>query len=162
MTLARCWLVLALSACATSKPTPPSEPKDLDARTMHLGRRALDDPNSAAIEGRIYDVVHKEPAVGATVVADPPRRPVTVDESGHTTPSLAERMATQEDEFVRVSDDNGNYILDVPPGTYRVTLYYNNVASSVTGVEVVHGFATRLDLVVDRDVPVRAEPLHIR
>ena len=129
---------------------------------MHLERRALEDSSGAAIEGRVYDAVHKEPAVGATIVADPPRRPVFVDENGRTTPSLPERMATQADVLLRVSGDNGNYVVDVPPGTYRVTLYYDYFAIAVTDVEVVHGYATRLDLVVDQDAFVRSEPLHIR
>jgi hypothetical protein len=151
-------LVFALVACVTPKPTQPSEPKDIDARTMHLTRRALDDSSGAAIEGRIFDTFHKEPAVGATVIATRTRLP-----TGQPVESLPDRIATppEDDEVVRISDENGKYSLDVRPGTFMVTLYYNNVVISVMNIEVVPGFATRVDLTVDRDNNVPGAPLRI-
>jgi hypothetical protein len=125
----------------------------LDARTMHLARRAIDNPNTGMIEGhaRVLD----EPLVGVTIIVVPTARP-PIDPT-LTLPELIATPETPRDGLVRESDDNGNYVVDdLQPGSYDVALYYGDLATTVSNVDVVAGFATRVDLIVS-SVPVRGE-----
>ncbi|HEU0033883.1 MAG TPA: carboxypeptidase-like regulatory domain-containing protein [Kofleriaceae bacterium] len=91
---------------------------------------APDDPAPPATprEGRVKLTGHVrskqtgEAAIGATVVA--------------TSPALS-------GEEVVISDENGAYSLDVPPGTYQVLIYY-----LATTVEVAHDLAVTRDTVL--------------
>jgi hypothetical protein len=133
------WLLVA---CGAPKPLP-AEPAIVDARTLEPARRALADSTTAAIGGHVYDRAHHEFVAGAYVVVTSPALP--------------------RGSLAAVSDDNGDYVVsDMPPGTYAVTLYYADVTTGVRNLDVVAGYAARVDLSVDRAVRARGEPLHAR
>ena len=105
---------------------------------MHLARRALDDPNTAAIEGIVYDSVHHRFVDGATVIVSSAALP----HGSHTA----------------ISDDNGDYVAsDLPPGAYTVTLYLGDFTTGIRNVDLAAGYATRVDLTVDREFHLGGE-----
>ncbi|HTJ41580.1 MAG TPA: von Willebrand factor type A domain-containing protein [Kofleriaceae bacterium] len=89
------------------------------------GAVAADTPQSSstaqpqttgAIEGVVTDVDSGQPLPGATVVA--------------TSPAL-------QGEQVVITDDNGRYrIENLPPGTYTITVYYNDQTVQRAGIAV--------------------------
>jgi hypothetical protein len=134
----------------TPKPAQPTEPSTLDARTLHVPRRAIDDPNTGAIEG--HASVDNEPLVETVVLVSPMRRPV-VDPT-LTLPDLIATPETPVYGFVRITDSNANYVVDaLQAGAYNVTVLSAYFAMTVTNVDVAAGFATHLDLAVHLPVP---------
>jgi hypothetical protein len=80
------------------------------------------------LQGTIKDKATGEAAIGATVVAIGP--------------------AIQGEQVV-ITDEHGRWGLDVPPGTYTLTIYYNNTPFSRSGVVVRKGKSTQLAMKVD-------------
>lgn len=80
----------------------------------------------------LYGVIHDgkgAPVVGATVVA--------------TGPALTGTQAA-------ITDERGRYTLvDLPPGTYELHVYYGDATRSLAAVRTVAGAAARVDLAVD-------------
>lgn len=87
--------------------------------------------NGMKLNGTIKDKATGEAAIGATVVA--------------TSPALT-------GEQVVITDENGKFGMDVPPGTYTLTIYYNNAPFSREGVVVKKDKATQVAVKVDSAV----------
>ena len=106
------WLLIVASASACA-PVAQSKPTVIANRVAP--QFELRDPHSA-IGGVVKDAKTAEPLAGVTIIA--------------TSPQM---MGTQ----AAISDENGNYKLDVPPGEYRVTFYYADVTLERNNVHVM-------------------------
>ncbi|HVV87516.1 MAG TPA: carboxypeptidase regulatory-like domain-containing protein [Kofleriaceae bacterium] len=74
---------------------------------------------TGAVRGRVVDKKTKEPVIGATVVA--------------TSPALQGQQA-------EITDETGNYEIDnLPPGTYLLTVYYDDITFSRPDVAIAVG-----------------------
>jgi hypothetical protein len=80
------------------------------------------------LRGTIKDKATGEAAIGATVVA--------------TGPSI-------QGEQVVISDEHGQWGMNVPAGTYELTIYYNNAPFSRSGIVVKKDKATQIAVKVD-------------
>ena len=89
------------------------------AQAVDLSDASAQTSTTGAVRGRILDKSTKEPVIGATVVA--------------TGPALQGQQA-------EITDESGNYALNnLPPGTYVLTVYYNDAQFSRPNVLVELG-----------------------
>ena len=84
--------------------------------------------NGMKLNGTIKDKASGEAAIGATVVA--------------TGPAL-------QGESVVITDENGKFGMEVPAGTYTLTVYYNNAPFTRSGIVVKKDKATQIAMKVD-------------
>lgn len=84
---------------------------------------------TGAVRGRVLDKKTKEPVIGATVVA--------------TGPALQGQQA-------EITDESGNYtIANLPPGTYVLTVYYNDAQFSRPNVGIELGKQAFVQVAID-------------
>ncbi|HEU0032442.1 MAG TPA: carboxypeptidase regulatory-like domain-containing protein [Kofleriaceae bacterium] len=89
-----------------------------------------------SLRGVLKDKATGEPAIGATVVA--------------TSPALV-------GEQVVITDETGQYFINsLPPGTYTLTIYYNNKPFSRAGVLIQLGKEAVVNVTVDSSTPANA------
>jgi outer membrane receptor protein involved in Fe transport len=87
-----------------------------------------------SLRGVLKDKATGEPAIGATVVA--------------TSPALV-------GEQVVITDETGQYFINsLPPGTYTLTIYYNNQPFSRPNVLIQLGKEAVVNVTVDSSTPV--------
>ena len=122
-------LLAACSAPASTPVTmePPPQPLRVPIDAREPARRVLADAQTGAIEGTVFDAP-THAAAEATVLA--------------TSPAL-------QGERVVIAGSDGSYFAgDLTPGTYIVTVYYDNSTVQVPDIDVVGGYATHVDVVV--------------
>ena len=106
---------------------PPPQPLRVPIDAREPARRVLADAQTGAIEGTVFDAP-THAAAEATVLA--------------TSPAL-------QGERVVIAGSDGSYFAgDLTPGTYIVTVYYDNSTVQVPDIDVVGGYATHVDVVV--------------
>jgi hypothetical protein len=119
--------VALVVACAG--PAAPPSPLSNTASTALAGPcngHRLPATGLGGIEGTFTDLTAHAPAVAATVVA--------------TSPAL-------HGEQVVISDEHGHYLVtELAPGTYVLTVYYDDKTTSRADIRVVADCATPLDL----------------
>lgn len=97
-------------------------------------RSAIGATSTGGIRGRVRDIASREDLPGAVVAA--------------TNPAL-------RDAIMAIANDDGDYLMrSLPPGTYTLSVYYHliergNIEVRRTGVEVVAGEITEIDLHLD-------------
>ena len=135
--------VRAAPTCAVV--TTPCMPSSLTHEIVRVpiveGMAELPQAGGQTIHGRLVELDGNE-GVGATVVA--------------TSPSL-------QGEGVVITDENGYFkIVDLPPGIYTVTIYYNNQTFNETDVLVTVGEAAVVEKVLDPgELPPRPEIIDV-
>jgi hypothetical protein len=121
-------LLAFVVGCMPPATLPPNLPSNTASTALAgpcAGRR-LPPTGLGGIAGTFTEVTAHSPAVGATVVA--------------TSPAMHGEQAV-------ISDDQGHYLVtQLPPGTYLVTIYYDDKTTTHAGVPVAADCATPLDL----------------
>ncbi|MEO8702931.1 MAG: hypothetical protein ABI867_22995 [Kofleriaceae bacterium] len=121
----RSWISIAVLALA-SPAVADTDPCAVDEPATAVAPRT---PGLARVRGAILAASTKELAIGATIVA------VRTD-------------GTIPGEQVAITDERGEYALDLAPGAYTITLYYND---GVTQHQVMILGDTTLQPLVARD-----------
>jgi outer membrane receptor protein involved in Fe transport len=99
------------------------------AQTVENNDAVAQSNTTGAVRGRIVDKATKEPVIGATVVA--------------TGPALQGQQA-------EITDESGNYdIQNLPPGSYVLTVYYNDAQFSRPNVVIELGKQAFVQVSID-------------
>jgi TonB dependent receptor len=101
----------------------------------------------AGIHGALTDGDSGEPLTGATVVA-------TVEVDPASSAAARADGSSDDSQWAAITDDLGGYAIDVPSGTYQLTIYYDDVELVRSGIVVVD------DQMVDVSLPVTVPAYH--